>query len=169
MQDQIVCFYLDLVLKFWHMKKNKETSFPKVIFLENARNLVISLAIKLQFSAFRWLIKTDLMRTTVTSMSSNYLSNLFMSRNKQVERKDLRLFFPLILLVFMKLERSWNQEVSMQTPEHLMWNYLRVSFCNIFSFFETLMLHQQDFMFKPFVTLARKSLVLRSLRYHIQF
>ena len=88
------------------MKKNKETYFPKVIFLENARNLVISLAIKLQFSAFRWLIKTDLMRTTVTSMSSNYLSNLFMSRNKQVERKDLRLFLPLILLVFMKLERS---------------------------------------------------------------
>ena len=147
------------------MEKIKQLLFQKIFFLENGRNLVISLAIKLQFSAFRWLIKIDLMRTTVTSMWSKYLSNLFMSRDKQVETKDLKLLLRLFLLVFKKLKRSWNQEVSIQPPAHLMWNYLKVSLWNIFNFFETLMFHRQDFIFKPFITLARKSLVLRSIRY----
>lgn len=151
------------------MEKIKQLLFQKIFFLENGRNLVISLAIKLQFSAFRWLIKIDLMRTTVTSMWSKYLSNLFMSRDKQVETKDLKLLLRLFLLVFKKLKRSWNQEVSIPPPAHLTWNYLKVSLWNIFNFFETLMLHRQDFIFKPFITLARKSLVLRSIRYHIQF
>ena len=147
------------------MEKIKQLLFQKIYFLENGRNLVISLAIKLQFSAFRWLIKIDLMRTTITSMWSKYLSNLFMSRDKQVETKDLKLLLRLFLLVFKKLKRSWNQEVSIQPPAHLMWNYLKVSLWNIFNFFETLMFHRQDFIFKPFITLARKSLVLRSIRY----
>ena len=149
MQDQIDCCNLDLVLKFWLMEKIKQLLFQKIFFLKNGRNLVISLAIKLQFSAFRWLIKIDLMRTTVTSMWSKYLSNLFMSRDKQVETKDLKLLLRLFLLVFKKLKRSWNQEVSIQPPAHLMWNYLKVSLWNIFNFFETLMLHRQDFIFKP--------------------
>lgn len=151
------------------MEKIKQILFQKIFFLENGRNLVISLAIKLQFSAFRWLIKIDLMRTTVTSMWSKYLNNLFMSRDKQVETKDLKLLLRLFLLVFKKLKRSWNQEVSIQPPAHLMWNYLKVSLWNIFNFFETLMLHRRDFIFKPFITSARKSLVLRSIRYHTQF
>lgn len=151
------------------MEKIKQILFQKMFFLENGRNLVNSLAIKLQFSAFRWLIKIDLMRTTVTSMWSKYLNNLFMSRDKQVETKDLKLLLRLFLLVFKKLKRSWSQEVSIQPPAHLMWNYLKVSLWNIFNFFETLMLHRRDFIFKPFITSARKSLVLRSIRYHTQF